>query len=279
MCCGSAPAISMTMALAFLVGWACGAQDPGPPQPASSANHNGILQQEFSDEFNGQALDTAKWDNDVADWGVWSWEPENAWVENGCLNLRMQHREHERKGKKLFYTSGIVKSKASPIRYGYFEARIKAAPRFPGVSPDFWVYRGEKDIWTEIDFVEITQHDKNIKLMDTNIHVFRSPELPNGRKNLHEHREWKAPWDPREAFHTYGCKWDDAQIRWYIDGQLVASRTNEFWHQSLDVVLSCGVRPPLHTQPSPNGFPTVCQVDYVRVWKESAPQRDAGVGK
>ena len=113
----------------------------------------------------------------------------------------------------------------------------------------------------------------NIKLMDTNIHVFRHPDLPKGKKELHEHRGCEVTWDPREDFHTYGCEWNAAQIKWYLDGKLVASRTNEFWHQALDVTLSVGVRAPLNTQPSTNGFPAISQVDYVRVWKDAAATR------
>ena len=64
----------------------------------------------------------------------------------------MEYNEHEQAGKKLHYKSGIIKSRAAPIKYGYFEARIKAAPRQPGVCPAFWVYRREPEKWTEIDF-------------------------------------------------------------------------------------------------------------------------------
>jgi len=190
--------------------------------------------------------------------------------------LRMQYHKHKRGTKTLFYTSGIIKSRATPIKYGYFEARIKAAQRFPGVCPAFWVYRNEKNLWTEIDFVELTEQRKNVKLIDTNTHVFKHPKLP-GSKEVHEHRSWQAPWDPRDDFHAYGCEWDDKEIKWYVDGKLVATRKNDYWHQPLDVVLSFGVRSPLKEMPSDKEFPTVCQVDYVRVWKKAAPNKpDAG---
>ena len=109
------------------------------PQPASEPGGLWILQSEFSDEFNGDMLDTNKWDNDVRDWGLWSWEPYNVYVEDGTLHVRMQYEEHTRGGSALYYTSGIIRSKdPNGIKYGYFEARIKAAPLHPGVSPAFW---------------------------------------------------------------------------------------------------------------------------------------------
>lgn len=249
------------------------------PQPTSAPGGHWILQAEYSDEFNETHLDLKKWDNDVKDWGVWSWEPGNAWIQDGNLCLRMQHHEHERDGKTLSYTSGILKSRATPIKYGYFEARIRAAPRYPGVCPAFWAYRQEKDLWTEIDFVELTERQQSVKIIDLNTHVFRHPRLANG-KAIHEARSWRSPWDPREGFHVYGCEWSDQEIKWYIDGKLVKTRTNEYWHQALDVVLSFGVRSPLKDKPSGKGFPTIFQVDYVRVWKRPAvSETEEGDGK
>lgn len=256
----------------------CTEHNENVPQPLSASDGQWVLQSEYSDEFNEKSLDSKKWDNDAKDWGVWSWEPENAWVEDGRFHLRMQYQEHERGGKKLFYKSGIIKSKATPIRYGYFEARIKAAPRYPGVCPAFWAYRGEKNLWTEIDFVELTQR-KSVKLIDTNTHVFLHPKLPIG-KRLRERHTWEAPWDSRDAFHVYGCEWNATDIKWYVDGKLVNTRKNEYWHQTLDVVLSFGVRHPLRSEPSDKDFPTEFQVDYVRVWKKNTPNKpEAGDDK
>lgn len=234
-------------------------------KPLSSQNNAWRLLPQYSDEFDGAKLDSAKWDNDVADWGMWSWEPGNVAVNDGKLNLRMDYGKHQRGQWTLYYQSGIVKSRAPPVRYGYFEARIKAASRYPGVAPAFWGYRQDAGEWTEIDFVELTQRRRDVKLVDTNVHVFRQAEF-SGRLPLQEERSWMATWDPRDDFHVYGCEWDEQQIRWYVDGQLIQTRANEHWHQALDVVISFGVRGELKKQASAEGFPTSFQVDYVRVW-------------
>ncbi len=236
--------------------------------PVKSQKKGWRLVPQFSDEFNGGWLDTAKWNNDVPDWGVWSWEPQNAWVGNGNLNVRMEYSEHMRGWHKLYYKSGIVKSKAPPIRYGYFEARIKAASRFPGVAPAFWAYRQDAGEWTEIDFVELTQRRLDVRLVDTDTHVFEQPSFP-GTLPLQEVRTWRSPWDPRNDFHVYGCEWDATAIRWYVDGKLIQTRRNDYWHQALDVVISMGVRGDLKVSASPAGFPTTSQVDYVRVWSSN----------
>lgn len=271
------PVMEWTVLLTFICCTTCGGEDSqSSPQPKSDLNGQWILQSDYSDEFKGTTPDMKKWDNDVADWGAWSWEPDNAWVKDGQLHLQMQYSAHKLNGKKLFYTSGIIKSRATHIKYGYFETRIKAAQRFPGVCPAFWAYRTDEKMWTEIDFAELTETSNNVKRIDTNLHVFQHPKLFKGERsdnNDHytERRHWDAPWDPRDDFHVYGCEWNEKQIKWYIDGKLINEAKNKYWHQQLAIVLSFGVRSPLNKTPSDQGFPALFQIDYVRVWKNATP--------
>jgi beta-glucanase (GH16 family) len=223
-----------------------------------------ILQTDFSDEFDEPEIDVAKWDVNVSPWGSWTWQSHNVHIELGKLQLVMRYFTHFREGKTFHYTSGILRSRRH-IKYGYFEARIKSSRRDSGLSPAFWAYAYEKNMWTEIDFVELTQYAANAQLIDFNTHVFHHPNLPDGQA-IRERRTWLAPWHPSDQFHTYGCEWDEREIRWYVDGHLVKTRKNEYWHQPLYVVLSVGLRAPLTTNPSPTGFPATSEVEYVRVW-------------
>lgn len=237
------------------------------PLPLAASTLGWIHEPAYSDEFDGQALDQNKWNNKIGSWKNWTWRPENVAVADGHLAISMAYEPHQRDGQDIFYTSGIVMHR-QPILYGYFEARIKGASLYPGVCPAFWAWHKEKDKWTEIDFVEMTEHPLGPRILETNTHLFRHPALPNG-KPLHESRIYRADWDPRDDFHVYGSEWDDKQIRWYVDGKLVASRVNDYWHQPLDLTLSLGLRPPLSTTPSSVGLPTTFLVDYIRVWKKS----------
>lgn len=251
------------------------------PQPLSATGQTWALQSEFSDEFGGPSLDVGKWNNDISDWGLWSWEPGNVRVEDGLLKLRLQYAEHDamRKGgsKKLFYTSGAIRSKAPPIRYGYFETRLKAAPLYPGASPAFWLFRSESNVWTEMDF-ELTQSTR-VQLAGANCFVFRHRKFTTRRAPgdqrpfISEARDADTKADPRADFHVYGIEWEESQIRWYIDGRLVRTRKNDFWDQPLDLVVSLGLRHPYAAKPSPDGFPTEFEVDYVRVWKDRPTQQ------
>lgn len=235
-------------------------------QPLSDSTGKWLLLEQYSDEFNSNQLDTVKWNNRLKPWGLWTWRPENVYLADSVLHLVMRYQPHERKKKKLYYTSGAIKSKNPPLLYGYFEARIKAVPRYPGVCSAFWIYRRTKEMWTEIDFVELMQNRRHPRQLDFFTHVFIHPLLEQQRP-LRKGQHWIAPWNPSDDFHVYGCQWNERDMRWYVDGKMVAIKQNKYWHQALDLILSMGLRRPLKENPSPQGFPTETLVDYVRVWK------------
>ena len=266
----------------------------GDPQPASDSSGDWVLQPAFSDEFDGPILDLSKWNNDVGDWGTWTWEPDNVDVSGGFLYISTQYHgpadcEHDPPIPPT-YTSGIIMStEPSGIRYGYFEARIKAAPLHPGVSPAFWAFRlewGSSDLtwWTEIDFTELTTCLYQPTCVSISRHVPAHPNLP---EPLYESIAADVGFDPRDDFHVYGVQWDEAEIKWYIDGVLQGVgtcpsctppgsgiRENEWWHYPMDVTVSMGLTAPIRDDPcagNPADFPTTFEMDYVRVWKRGRP--------
>src|SRR5574340_1838685 len=76
------------------------------------------------------------------------------------------------------------------------------------------------------------------------------------RRHTRSFGDWEFRRVLFRSFHVYGCEWDEREIRWYIDGRLIQARSNDFWHQALDVVVSFGVRADLKVQASREGFPT-----------------------
>ena len=94
----------------FQLGASASGNSTTPPHPYTAPSGNWVYLPDYSDEFNQSALDTHKWNNNVADWGTWSWEPENAYVSNGSLKIRTQYAPHVRGGTTLYYTSGIIRS-------------------------------------------------------------------------------------------------------------------------------------------------------------------------
>ncbi|OEK08352.1 hypothetical protein A8C32_02565 [Flavivirga aquatica] len=253
---------------------------------------NWTLQPDFSDEFSG-GLDTAKWDHNPNDWGPWSWEPRHTKVRGGNLNLTIDWDKHTRAGKQLYFTSGIIRSRKD-IKYGYFEIKMKGNPRHPGACPAFWTYsigqstmviNGQRVKYNEIDFPEIQQRRRNVNIIDWNI--IRADDArpqkrttrrvstggPNGAPNF----------DPRNAFHVYGCLWEENSIKFYIDGNLVGTADaseSRFQKHKQRLVISLGLREPYYeyvnggriateTNARPSGFPSTMEVQYVRTWKRA----------
>jgi beta-glucanase (GH16 family) len=259
--------------VAMLAAGSCAgaASAPAPvPTPVVATDVPMKFMPSLSDEFDGDALDTQKWDADMPDWGRWSWEPGNVSVRDGALFLTIRYSPHERKGERLHYTSGAVRSRAAPLLYGYIEARFRAAPRYPGVSTAFWAFRNTPALWTEIDVVETTQHWSDPDILYFNTHVLRSASL-KGAGPLHEKRTADLGFDPGQESHVYSCLWSDRELVWFVDGREVARRSNDHWQQPLDVVLSVALRPPLDKVANPRGFPATARVEYVRVWSLVGP--------
>ena len=265
------------------------------PQPVGKIGGEWTFVESLSDEFDAPALDVKKWDHNPRDWGVWSWEPENAYQREGSLRLRMVQQTHRRQQQEYYYTSGIVRSREKAT-YGYFEARVKGCSRFPGASPAFWLYSHSEKFagpvtYSEIDIIELQQANwvkekrgpASVSLIDMNLHY----KIVNDRGEVEFRRpgkypelkhEWEAPWDPREEFHVYAAKVTKQEIIWYIDGVERARAENSAWHLPMSVTLSLGLRWPFVTYrngdrlPVPKettgaGFPTEMIVDYVRVWR------------
>ncbi|WP_303315507.1 family 16 glycosylhydrolase [Flavivirga abyssicola] len=259
---------------------------------------NWTLQPDFSDEFNN-GLNTNKWDHNPNDWGPWSWETRHTKVNNGKLKLTLDWDRHTRGGKQLYFTSGIIRSKKN-IKYGYFEIRMKGAPRHPGVCPAFWTYsigqtvkviNGQRVKYNEIDFPEIQQRKRNVKLIDWNL-IRADDARPQKRTSVRETTGGgQGPsFDPRNAYHVYGCLWESGSVKFYIDGRLVAtanaSEAALQQHQQR-LVISLGLREPFYeyrngsrhavvTNSRPSGFPTTMQVDYVRTWKRAGGGNGGG---
>lgn len=265
--------------------------------PILDENNSWEINTKYSDEFNNQGIDQAKWNTDVGDWGTWSWEPGNVSNPDTVLALKMQQKQHTRGGNEYYFTSGIAQIKET-ITYGYFEARIKASDKGQGTCPAFWLYSVGQPTPTEeggvqyceIDAIEIFQIANQLKRLEMNLHtrIIENGELtwirPGQGNTELTHNSWDAPWDPRDEFHTYGV-WNRLDsIFWYVDGIQRGAKKNHYWHLPMHITVSMGLRTPYEkyidgirtvmpypeSSPEP-GFPTEMFCDYVRVWN-TTPQ-------
>lgn len=270
------------------------ANAPSKP-PIAKSGETWVLQAKRSDEFSTK--DSTKWNFAPENFGVWSWKNSNATVAGGKLTLTTRRENHTRTfwdgcnqkqvpNFPLYYTSGIAKSRATG-NYGYYEARIKGANTYPGVSPAFWMYStidrsltSNGDVqYSEIDVVELTQKN-DVRKSDHDLHnIVVIDGKPTWQRPLQvpfNHNQIMLDFDPRNDFHTYGVNVTKDDITWYVDGEKIATKANKYWHRQMNLTLSQGLRAPLtefrcnQFYPSPNrpsaGYPTSMEVDYVRSW-------------
>jgi beta-glucanase (GH16 family) len=176
---------------------------------------------DWSDEFDGTALDTSKW---VVETGGHGWgnkelqhytgRKENVRVAGGMLVIEARREQFE----KSEFTSARIKTAGLYERtYGRFEARMKL-PKGQGIWPAFWMLGGNigKAGWPRSGEIDIMEH------------IGKEPNQVYG--TLHgpgysgEHGFGKsstlASGSYSDDFHLYAVEWERGEIRWYRDGIL-----------------------------------------------------------
>ena len=223
---------------------------------------------ELSDEFNGSALDTAKWYPYNPGWkgrepGYFS--PANVSVRQGNLILTSKTETLKNIPPEYnTFTTAAVKSRKRML-YGYYEVRFK--PMDSRASSAFWFYAIDPDIWTEIDVFEICgKHPDNTwenKYFATT-HVMKAPGVDN---HISDNVEWKAPYRLADVYSVCGLEWNEREIKWYLNGEVIRTRENTYWHQPLDMNFDSETMPEWFGLPDPKDKKGHFKVDYVRVWQ------------
>ena len=199
----------------------------------------------WSDEFEGDQVDPAKWDFDlgngffdykthqwIAGWGNeelqhYTRDPANVSVKDSLLTIRAVKESLQGCG----YTSARLKTRkrdGTPLfaqRYGRFDFRAKV-PWGKGLWPALWLLPQDDRYggWAasgEIDVMEIVGEKPHQVL--SSIHF--GSGYPNRTLVTHVHA---LPGGSSVAdWHVYSVEWAPGEIRWRVDGVLTATQT--FW--------------------------------------------------
>jgi hypothetical protein len=216
----------------------------------------------WSDEFNGTALDTDKW-NYRTDTRFWSLQrPENVRVADGALHLDLK--------KETFgttsYTGGGAISKAL-FRYGYYEARMKVPPG-GGWHTSFWMMKYNRPatdtVAIELDVIENDSVTPLKYAVNTHRHL-PTPHATYGTKTVNT-----PALD--ENYHVFGCEFTPTAIRYFFEGNLVQTvNATQFPHNDLNIWLT-SIAAPLGgtTSVDDTMLPASALFDYVRFFGPGA---------
>ena len=211
----------------------------------AKAKRKGSWELVWSDEFDGDRVDPAKWDFDLGNgfydyrnnlwipgWGneelqYYTAEPANVFVKDSLLTIRAVKESLHGCG----YTSARLKTKkrdGTPLfskLYGRVEFRAKV-PWGKGLWPALWMLP-ETDAyggWAasgEIDLMEIVGEKPHEVL--TSLHY--GSGYP--KRTLHTNVYPLPGGSSVSDWHVYSVEWEPGEIRFYVDA--VHTATESFW--------------------------------------------------
>ena len=251
---------------------------------------------DLSDEFNGTELDTEKWFDFNPAWRGRKpalFSRKNVKVADGSLQLTaslMKPEEVDIENKVRGYDKywkAIVKSR-NKIAYGYFEARCQSMKA--NVCNAFWLYDPfsdrpdlkytEGEFSEEIDIFEFFGKPKNQadnRIYWGTVHRYATPYLESivNKKKYKMPDKWvkkRIDFDFWADYHVYALAWTPSELRWFVDGEEVFVRENDFFNRPLHVVFDCGIMQDWTGEPEPDDLPATFNIDYVRIWRyKNAP--------
>ena len=307
--------VTAVMAVGVIVGGALftlpmdnakGVGSPYPPTDSENWNPEPV----WRDEFNGNSLDGTKWDYYTGGWkdenqqvqNCYKRESENVNVSGGSLNLVGLYKPGATctgNTKTGDFTSGFVQTKGKAnFKYGYIEARIKM-PKNKSTWPGFWMSPSDKKYgdWPnsgEIDIVEAK--GSNPKFAASDAHWRKQSTTP-GVPGPHGSRQRVIPqnkFDSKDTseWHTYGVKWTEGKLEYYIDGEFhgeidgfknnnSTGNPNGPFDQDFFLRLNLAIGGNYIDAPwndahnsvgAADDFPATMSVDYVRVYEMRKPK-------
>ncbi|MEM6884583.1 MAG: glycoside hydrolase [Verrucomicrobiota bacterium] len=207
---------------------------PLPPVEAPEG-YQWVLNEPYSDEFDGEALDSEKWHDTYPGWkgrkpGLFV--PESISVGDGFLQVRSTIMDEPRgEDGEWWIACGAIQTKAQEASYGYYETRVKASST--RISTTFWLMNPVPDAKiarkrTELDIQESVGNAKRWPGFrhqfrnNTHITYYDKKDEEGEKLNIKKGASTDIGGNVDEQFYRFGCWWVDATtMHFYLDGELV----------------------------------------------------------
>ena len=242
----------------------------------------------WSDEFDGNKLDTSKWAYETGSGHnneKQYYTKDNLTVSDGTLKITAKK---ESVGG-YNYTSGRIETitgdgqKLFATKYGKIEARIKL-PAGTGLWPAFWMMPADSEYGTwplsgEIDIMEA----RGRVLNEVNGTIHFGETRPFNR-SIGGTYQLPSNTDITD-YHVYGIEWKENVIIWYVDGVEFFRTSNWYtmndgnvaeypapFNKEFYLILNLAVGGDYDggKLPSSSDLPGTMEVDYVRVYHNNA---------
>ena len=243
----------------------------------------------WSDEFNGTNINTNTWTYDLGGGGWGNSEQEyytgrtnNAFTAGGLLHIVA--RKESTNG--LSFTSARMKTQGRVAwQYGRFEWRARL-PAGTGFWPALWMLGTNITSAGWPDCGEIDVMENNGSALGTVQGTLHSGTSGVNYTSLTGYQNF-IDGSSATNFHTYVLDWTTNALLWYVDGRLYELQTN--WVSPVGasypapfdkpcfIIMNLAVggnyvgNPSVANINTNGGFPGEMQVDYLRVFGQTAP--------
>ena len=167
----------------------------------------------FSDEFNGNKINTGIWDyrTDSKHWSTQ--KKENVEVKDGFLYLNLKK---EKSFDKEYTGAGLISKQK--FKYGYYESKLKI-PEGAGWHTSFWLmtHDGSGGTNTEVATIEIDileNDSKDRKGYHVNLHKWYDGHVDYIGKHVKADRL-------NVEFQILACEYTPEYVKYYLNGKLV----------------------------------------------------------
>ncbi|MFI3315208.1 MAG: family 16 glycosylhydrolase [Rikenellaceae bacterium] len=238
------------------------------PLPTIEDNQGWVYSTRYSDEFNGDELDSQKWHPNNPEWigrEPSLFLPKNVRVEDGMLILSSHREEPINPPSDAYhtFTSAAVQS-VDTLHYGFYEIRAKA--QNSAISSAFWLYVNDSLRQEEIDIFEICgRNDNDSSYEDT---YFATAHYMRFKDTIHikSSNAYRTGYKLSEQYIIAGLEWNEQEIIWYLNGVEIHRCDNKHWFSPETVNFDCETFPTWWGLPSDDDNGGEFKIDYFRFW-------------